>query len=307
MRIFLLIALIIFLFSEPVMANDSAESNVFLPPGTDYENKAAIINRQLKEESFEKNNKIEVNTVYMTLVHYHYMEPDQFGILMKVPNSETGCFDITPIEYEASFIDNNYMDIKIKDYRRTKVKTQNVAYDCDQKSKAITGLVVISASDLQKRGIRQIRFSNGEFRDHYDVTVLPDSIRLKPQSMIGFKAVNLVGPDKDYMVHYFSDKALVAVHVPMAEDHEDIAQKVRNLAYRSALQPVFEQEGLDTSGEGNIFYFKDPTGRALDRLNDEGYAELGSIQVIRPYVGANGKNGIPVALKVFLTRPGTTL
>ena len=295
------------MFSQPVIANDGVESNVFLPPGTDYENKAAILNRILKEESFEKNNKIEVNKVYMSLVHYNYMEPDQFGILMKTPNSETGCFEITPIEYEASFIDNNYMDIKIKDYRRTKVKTQDVTFDCDQKSKVVTGLVVVSASELQKRGIRQIRFSNGEFRDHYDVIFLPDSIRLKPQSMIGFKAEELVGPNKDYMVYYFSDKALVAVHVPMAQDGEDISQKVRNLAYRSALQPVFEQEGLETSGEGNVFYFMDPTGQSLNNLNEDGYVELGSIQVLRPYVGTKGREGIPISLKVFLTRPGTTL
>lgn len=307
MRIFLLIALSLIMFSQPVIANDGVESNVFLPPGTDYENKAAILNQILKQQSFEKNNKIEVNKVLMSLVHYHYMEPDQFGILMKTANSETGCFDVTPIEYEASFIDNNYMDIKIKDYRRTKVKTQDVTFDCDQKSKVITGLVVVSATELQERGIRQIRFSNGEFRDHYDVTFLPDSIRLKPQSMIGFKAEELVGPNKDYMVHYFTDKALVAVHVPMAQDSDNITQKVRNLAYQRALQPVYDQEGIDTSGEGNVFYFKDPTGRSLNNLNEDGYVELGSIEVLRPYVGTKGREGIPISLKVFLTRPGTTL
>ncbi|HPF78056.1 MAG TPA: hypothetical protein PLF01_02080 [Alphaproteobacteria bacterium] len=307
MKKLLLTALALFVFYTPAMAQDDMDDQIFVPPGTTFQNHAADVNRQLKKQSLEKSDKIEVGNIQVSLVHYHYMDPDQFGIMMKLANSSSGCFELSPLEYEASFIDDNYMDIKVKDYRRKVTKTENPTFDCDQKSKVVSALVVVSAKDLEKRGVKQIRFSNGKVQDRYDVTLLPDSVVLVPDSMIAFKAQGLTGPDKNKLVYYFSGKALVAVQVPMADKDEDIAQSVRNLAYRNALQPVFEQEGLDTSGKNNVFYFMDPNGRTLDSLNEDGYAELGTIQVLRPYVGPEGRQGLPVALKVFVTRPGTTL
>ncbi len=305
--LFSLFALTFFVFVPPSSAQDEANNQIFVPPGSLFQNKAAEISRIRKEQSLAKSGKIEINQVQISLVHYHYMDPDQFGIMMKLANQTSGCFDVSPLEYEASFIDDNYMDIKVKNYRRKITKTKNPSFDCDQKSKVVSGLVVISAADLKKKNIRQIRFNNGKVQDYYNVSILPDSIQLKPESMVAFKAQGLIGADKNKLVHYFSGKTLVAVHVPMANEGEDIAQSVRNLAYKSALQPVFEQEGLDTSGKNNVFYFMDPQGRTLDRLNDDGYAELGSIQVPRPYDGPQGRQGLPTALKVFVTRPGTNL
>lgn len=302
----LLIALSFLVFAAPAKAQEM-DSQIFVPPGATFQNNAADVSRILKERSLAKSSKIEIKNVEVSLVHYHYMDPDQFGIMMKLANSVSGCFNLSPMEYEASFIDDYYMDIKVKDFRRTPVKTKDVAYDCDQKSKVVSALVVVSAKDLEKKQIRQIRFSNGNTRDAYNVTIQPDSIQLEPESMAAFKAVGLAGPDKNRLIHYFSGKALVALHVPMANKGEDVAQSVRNLAYKRALQPVFEQEGLDTSGKNGIFYFMDPNGGILDQLNDNGYTELGSIQVLRPYDGPNGRTGLPVALKVFATRPGTTL
>lgn len=307
MKKFLLAILVLLILSPSAMAQEEMGSQIFVPPGSAYNNTAADVNRQLKEQSRSKNDKITVSNVEISLIHHHYMEPDQFGIMMKLANASSGCFELSPLEYEASFIEGNYMDIKVKEYRRKITKTQNPEFDCDRSSKVVSGLVVVSANDLKKRGIREIRFDNGQVKDAYKVTVLEDSIVLEPDSMIAFKAQGLTGPDKNKLVHYFSGETLVAVHVPMAKEGDDIAQSVRNLAYKSALQPVFEQEGLDTSGKENIFYFMDPQGRVLEQLNDSGYAELGSIQVLRPYIGPEGRQGLPTALKVFVTRPGTTL
>lgn len=304
-----IITLAFFVFNTCAIAQnqDNADNQIFVPPGATFQNKAAEVSRILKEKSLAKSNKIEVNKIQISLVHYHYMDPDQFGIMMKLANQSSGCFDLSPLEYEANFIDDNYMDIKVKDYRRKITKTENPSFDCDQKSKVVSGLIVINTEDLKKKHIRQIRFSNGKVRDDYNVKILPDSIQLEPESMVAFKAQGLTGPDKNKLVYYFSGQALVALHVPMAKKGEDIAQSVRNLAYKSALQPVFKQEGIDTSGKNNVFYFIDPQGRTLDRLNEDGYAEMGSIQVLRPYDGPNGRQGIPTSLRVFVTRPETTL
>lgn len=306
MRFFILTIYALLLFIPSAMAEDVMEDQIFIAPGTLYENKGHSIRKRLRKESLERASKIDIKTVEVSLVHHHYMEPDQFGIMLKVPRVVSGCFDISPMEYEVSFINGNFMDIHVKEFRRTPVKTKNVEYDCDLQNKAVTGLIILSAEELKKREVRQIRFSNGETRDNYNIKILPDSIQLKPESMVAFKA-KLQGPDKDKLVHYFSGKTLVALHVPMAHENEDIAQAVRDLAYKSALTPVFEKEGLDTSGKGHTFYFMDPHGRALDLLNKDGYAEFGYIHIVRPYDGTQGRSGIAVPLKVFVSRPGTTL
>lgn len=306
MRYFILLTLIL-MIAQPAFAEKATESQIFIPPGTPGEiNNAEQITRFLKEQSLERAQKFEVKTAEVTLVHHHYMEPDQFGIMLKVPNTLSGCFDISPMEYEVKFINDMYMDIEVKAFRRKPSNVKNVAYDCDLKTKAISGLIVLNAKDLEKRGVKEIRFSNGNTRDVYNVIYQPDSIVFKPESMIAFKA-NLVGPEKDKLVHYYSGKTLVALHVPMANADDNVAQRVRDLAYKNALTPVFEKDGLDTSGKDNVYYFMDPHGRALDMLNDDGYAEFGTVQVVRPYDGAQGRHGVAVPLQVFVTRPGTTL
>ncbi|MCI5060614.1 MAG: hypothetical protein MRY79_06035 [Alphaproteobacteria bacterium] len=306
MKHFIFTLLIILMLPGSATAQPE-ESQVFVEPGSLYQNRAEIISRRQKEESLKKAKKIEIDQVELSLVHYSYMEPDQFGIMMKTANSESGCFEVSPIEYEANFIDKNYMDIKVKSYRRKPVKVENVAFDCDQKSKIVSGLLVLSAKDLAERKIRKLRFSNGRFRDEYQVSVLEDSVHLKPESMVAFKAVGLTGPEKNKLIHYFSGKGIVALHVPMAKPDDNVAGAVRDIAYRYALNPIFEQDGLDTSGEDNIFYFMDPDGKILSMIGEEGYTEFGEIHIPRPYVGPQGRSQIPVPLRVFATRPGTTL
>src|SRR5688572_11778756 len=112
MKKLVLIILALFALATPCLAEEDTDNQIFVPPGTSYTNEAADVSRQLREQSLAKTKKIEVNKVDVSLVHYHYMDADQFGIMMKMPNAVTGCFDVSPLEYEARFIDNNYMEIK---------------------------------------------------------------------------------------------------------------------------------------------------------------------------------------------------
>lgn len=299
----LILTLILTILSAPAFA----ESQIFLIPSTDYDNKGAKVSQFLKNQSLKKADTIPVGDVYVSIVHPDFLEPNQFGLMFKKANSETGCFEYSPIEYEASYIENFYMDINLKHYRRTVKETQNPEFDCNQKSKIISAMIVLNADDLANKKVRQLRLSNGNVRDAYDVLVTDNSVRLTPQSMVAFKAVGLMGADKSYIEHRFTDTSLVTLQVPMAKDGEDVAQAVRDLAYRRALQPVIEREGLDTSGTNNVFYFTDPNGTTLEQIGEDGYMEFGTINVSRPYDGPNGRVGMPTPLKVFLTRPNVTL
>lgn len=287
--------------------NDKIESQIFVTPGSTYEATASNKIRALKEASLPPSKKIEVNNVTVSLVHYHYMEPDQFGLLLKVPNVTNGCFEVSPLEYEVSFVADTYMDVKIKNFRRKLQKTQNVQFDCKQRNQAVTGLIVLNAKDLKKRGVKEIRFDNGEIRDVYNISYKEDSIVLKPESMVAFKATGLSGPDENRLTYFYSAENLVALHVPMALETDDVRMKVNQLAYKNSLMPVFEQEGLDTDGTNHVYYFMDPRGKTISMLNEDGYMELGAIRIPRPLIGQGGQSFIPISLKVFATRPETTL
>lgn len=310
---YLLLLLTCLSVSMPALAQDEdeIESQIFVEPGSSYSPTASNTIRELKKASLPPSKKIEVNAVNVSLVHYNYMEADQFGLLLKVPNVTSGCFEVSPLEYEVNFVADTYMDVKIKSFRRELKKTQNVAFDCNQKNQAVTGLVVLNAKDLKERGVKEIRFDNGQIRDVYEISYKEDSIVLKPTSMIAFKATGLSGPDKNRLVYFYSDENLIALHVPMALETDNVTQQVRDLAYKNSLIPVFKQEGLDTDGPlgggGHVYYFTDPRGKTLSMLNEDGYMEFGAIRIPRPFIGQDGKSFIPISLKVFATRPETTL
>ena len=91
MRYFILASFLIIALSFPATAEDKFDNQIFIPPGTDQSiNNASLITRILKEQSLEKAQKYEVDEAEVTLVHFHYMEPDQFGIMLKVPNTLSG-------------------------------------------------------------------------------------------------------------------------------------------------------------------------------------------------------------------------
>lgn len=289
------------------MAQDPAESHIFMMPGTDFENHGENVREYLKRKSFETTDRMPVGVIYTSIVHPEFLEPHQFGLLFQKANSETGCFNYTPIQYEASYIEHYYMDINLKYYRRGRTDTQDPTFDCDQKSKVVSGMIVLNAKELADKKIRQIRLGNGNVRDPYDVTVTADRVRLTPQSMIAFKAVGLTGPDKRYLEYHFADKTLLTLQVPMAQNSEDITDAIHALGKQQSLVPVIERDGLDTSGENKVFYFTDPNGTTLDQMGENGYVEFGAITVTRPYDTAQGRVGTPVTLKVFATKPDVRL
>lgn len=308
----LLATLAIFLplmLSLPAFAqsDDNIESQIFVPPGSTYEATASSTIQTIKEASLPPKQSIEVNNVIISLVHYSYMEPDQFGLLMRAPDVTNGCFKDSPLEYEVNFVAESYMSVKIKSFRRTIKKTQNPQFDCDQKSQSVTGLIVLNANDLKKRGIKEIRFDNGSVRDIYAISYKKNSITLKPESMVAFVATGLTGPDEDRLAYFYSDKNIVALQVPMAIESDDLTNTVRTLAARRSLVPILNHEGLDTSGKDHIYYFTDARGNSLKNLNEDGYAEIGTIRTTRPFIGQGGVSGAPVPLRVFITRPETKL
>ncbi len=304
MKKFALLLILSFYVTLPVQAQ---EQQTFVPTGINWDNTAARTSRVLQQRSLSSSNAIPAGIVNVSIVHPDYLDPNQFGLLISKANSITDCHDYSSLEYQAKYIENYYMDIDVSHYRRTLNETQNPEFDCDKKSKIISGLIILSADELKRKNVRQIRFSNGNARDTYNVSVTQNAVRLTPESMIAFKAQNLQGPDKTYIQYNFVDKSLLTLQVPMAEKGEDITQAVRNLASKSALQPVLDRAGLDTSGTNNVFYFTDPNNRAAERIGADGYAEFGTINVMRPHDGPNGRTAMPTPLKVFLTRPNVTL
>jgi hypothetical protein len=258
----------------------------------------------LAQASKFQNGFIKPNQIFLSLIHYDYMDKDQFGILMKLKDNISGCFDISSLQYEAKFIEPYYMDIKVEDFRRTAIKPGKA---CDLKTQNVSSLIVLNKRDLQQRQIRQIRFSNGSANDFYDLKIYAKSIEFYPRSMIVFKGTNMVGAKKNRMVLNFMDNNILALKVPMAQDGEEIELQLRNLAYKTGMRPIFDMDGLDTSGEDNIFYFTDETGDNLKNLGNDHYIELGEIEVKRPYQGANGLTLTPVALKVFAMRPNKNI
>ncbi len=284
-------------------SSSGGESQIFIPKGTNWRNDAEAITRYLNQQSkTHSSNKQSIKKVDLSIVHPDYLDPEQFGLLMKVANSESGCFDYSPIEYESKYVGNYYLDIKLNNYRKTLKDVKNPHYECNQGNQVVSGMIVLNANDLREKGVQQIRFSNGNSRDAYNISYIENGIRFAPKSMVAFKATDLVAPDYNYIEYKYADKTLVTLQVPMALPSDDVAQAVRNLAYKYALTPAAQ-----TTSQGNIFYFKDESGNLMDRLSEDGFTEFGQVEILRPYVTQHGRVGTPVSLKVFLAKPSVTL
>lgn len=322
MRLLILLICTI-IFPSPVLAqgnqtylppgtNYSSQSSeggqTFLPPGTNYSNDAALIDRINRKSTNIKDPDIQkVTEVLLEFVREDYMEDKQFGIRMKIPENMTGCFEFSPLEYEASFIESTYMDIKVKNFRRKPIDTKNASYDCDKRNKAVSTMVITSADELERRRIQKIRFSNGQKTDYYQVRLYDDYIQLIPESMVIFKFPNISKGAEPKVTHHFrGEDVIIALHVPMAKENDNISDAVRQMAYKQALIPVSSVDGIRISSP-NVFLFKDSNGSFLDGLNKDGYKEVGTIQVMRPYLSDRGLARTPVDLKVFATKPTTRL
>ncbi len=299
---FILFTLSFVLLSAGVVK--AQESQIFVDPNSFYYQHPGKQIENLNQQSLPQIKETTLNHIEIAIIHPSYMEPDQFGIRMRAVYLPMGCYQPSQIEYEAKFIEGYYMDVEVKGLRRERIKTQHPTYECDQSQQTVENTIVLNVADIKQKGLKEIRFTNGQARDIYKVTITDNKVILQPQSMLVFKAQGLMGPNNNQLFYDYSGTPVVALHVPMAENHESVANAVRQLASQNALIPTREYDGPDNR---NVFYFTDPNGRLMAKLGDQNHIELGEIKVLRPYDGPKGQQGLPIPLKVFITRPGTTL
>ncbi len=298
--------LMIALLSVPAMAQDGTpEMQTFDPTGSGA-NKTGEYIRDLQARSQVDKGFIKPQTVHVSIVHEPYMDGDQFGLQMAVPDVESGCYKLTPLEYEANFIDPYFLDIKVKRYRRIAPEGASSATQCDRQNKMSTAMMVLSKADLLSRGTKEIRFSTEAAIDTYKINLSDASLELVPQSMVVFKPSQFGGELKDRIVYNFTGDNVVALHVPMAQAGDEIGNELLKFAGMNALSPTGNTPGRSGTG-APILYFHDQSGGIQSQIGPDGYGEVGTITVARPYDGANGRVWTPVTLSVFATRPGTQL
>lgn len=304
MRFLLIIACLLVTFTPAVNAQE-IDSQTFTA-GSTFRNENVEAIRRAQQQSMKSKGFIKPNVLEVSLVRYDYMEDDQFGILMVAPDVVSGCWDLSPIEYESTFIDPYYFDVKVKHYQRTPIEVDNIS-ECPAGNKMATGLIVLSKSDLEKRQIRQIRFSAGGVADYYDIRTTDKMLQLRPQSMVVFKAKGLTGPQEDRIEIGFGNGGKIALQVPMARKGDKLKDALENLALMHALTPDPEMPMSYGTGGSQTFYFIDDNGHIADSIGEDGYSEFGTINVARPYDGENGRTLTAVPLQVYVTRPGTKL
>lgn len=294
-----LTAAILIALSLPAFAQ---ESQTFDPMGSG--NVAADQIRAQQERSLGDKGFIKPQEVLVSITHPDYMDEDQFALQMAVPDVVSGCYAVTPLEYEANFVDPYFLDIKVKHFRRSAPEGVAAA-SCDRKNQRSTATMPLSRSDIQSRGTKEIRFTTDAGRDIYDIIWDGQRLELKPQSMIVFKPENMSGALKDRISYTFTGSSVIALQVPMAQPGEDISQQLTQFAQARALSPA---EGGDVGSNGNrIYFFTDNGGHIGSEIGPEGYAEIGKIVVPRPYDAPDGRKMVGRELSVFVTRPGTQL
>ncbi|MEM7618333.1 MAG: hypothetical protein AAF244_03005 [Pseudomonadota bacterium] len=276
------------------------ESQTFISPGNIWINEAEETIKLQEAQQLRKEGGVVPQKIELSIVKHDYMEPGQFGIQMKTPETVTGCFEISPISYETKYVADLFMDVNVKSYTVKPIQTHNVSYDCGQGYKTATALMVLNIDDLKSRGTKQIRFTNGQARDNYNIIYGEGDITFQPETMIAFKT--------DGLLRYsMGGGNIVALQVPMAKNGDIIDAEVRALASKLALTPVTDMKAFDLEKRKNVFYYIDENGRFIDSINTQGYATAGEIPVARPYMNENGIENTPVPLKVFVTKHNHTL
>lgn len=301
----ILLALSLIALSLPAFAQDTdlPEIQTYDPTYSGRVNQTANQIRQMKAQSLSDKGFIKPSVVQVSIVHPDYMDDDQFGLQMAVPDVVSGCYELTPLEYEANFVDPYFLDIKVKKYRR--VPPEGNVTDCGRQNKQSTGLMVLSRKDLEKRGTKEIRFSTESAIDTYKIIWSGSRVELVPQSMVVFKAQNMGGSLKDRISYEFKNQTMVALQVPMAEPGDDVTPRIMQFASLRALSPAGDPE-MSPNGK-RIYYFYDNGGHIAGEIGPDGYGEIGRITVGRPMDGAGGRRMVAKELSVFVTRPGTEL
>jgi len=268
------------------------DSQIFVSPAFNYNNSAATSAAQQAQRSLTAEGRERPSVINVSLVHLDYMEEHQFGLKMTVTDIPAGCAKISPLEYEASFIDNNYMDVEVKGFNRTTILQSADGSGCPVKRIFPSALIVLDVNDLKSREIRQIRFTDGNAYDDYNIIYEENGLSLNPDSMTVFKSA---GGSLNYD---FNLSSMVSLQVPMATAEDDLDNAVRNLAAKHALMPT----SSEMRGNKKIYHFLDENGRTTSMLNENGFAELGNVTAPRPFSGQNGIENRAIPLKVFVTR-----
>ncbi len=305
MKFYVLTALLS-LMTLAMPAQAQTESQTYDPTHATSEDKATAMRQQL-EKTLGDKGYITPSEVEISIVHEAYMEPNQFGIQMLVPDMVSGCFKISPLEYESNFLGQT-LDVKVKRYRRTPPDNAADGQNCSPQNKMASAIMVFDKDDFKTRDITEIRFATDAGRDSYKVVMTDETLTLIPQSMTAFKSKNLGGELKDRLVYYFSGANTIAIHVPMANPGEDINSEILSFATARMLTPVQDGATMSLSEDRKAtYYFEDESGRFASMIGPEGYAEIGTITVMRPFDGPEGRTETPVELRVFVTKPGTSL
>lgn len=294
----------------PAFAQDDTlpEPMIYDPNHSGWVNQTAQGIRDAQRASLADKGFIRPDMVQIAIIHKPYMEDNQFGIQMAVPDMISGCFTLTPLEYEAKFTEPHYLDIKVKQYRRVAPEGSTATRKCDQQNKMSTALMVLDKDDLKEKGTQEIRFTTDAGADDYRLVLGEDHLELIPRSMMIFKAQNLAGPLKDRIMHSFTNDKMIALQVPMANPGEDLSYAIEAFARTRALTPANPDAPATWTGNGMAtYYFYDDNGHIIDQIGENGYAEIGQIAINRPYDGPEGRTKTPVPLSVFVTRPGTQL
>lgn len=282
-------------------ARDMPENQI-IDHGTGYVNTTAAIYRAMQQRSQIEKGYQEPQRIDVSLVHEKYMEPGQFGLRLTVPEVMSGCWEVSPLEHEAKFVEPYYLDIRVKRYKRTLTETRHPQYECPKGNKVATTTVLLNRRDLEEKEIKKIRFKSAVFGDTYEIVYRENSLELVPESMVAFKARNLGGPDKDRLVMDFDRVGALALHVPLAEYGEDVGSQVRRIAYAYDLIPLDDPPPSRMyRGLGQTFHFADAGSGLPEKIKRRGYYELGMVRVERPYDSPRGRTHIPVDLRVFVT------
>ncbi|PZO83332.1 MAG: hypothetical protein DI626_09145, partial [Micavibrio aeruginosavorus] len=256
----------------PAQDADLPEMQTYDPTYMGKSNETADKIRTMQKQSLSDKGFIKPKTVQIDIVEMPYMEDGQFGLRMSVPDVVSGCYTLTPLEYEAKFVDPYYLDIKVKRYRRIAPEGAAATAKCEEGNKMSTAMMVLDRKDLLQRGTKEIRFSNDAVTDTYKLNVSDTDVELIPRSMLVFKATNLSGPLKDRIVHGFSGSDIVALQVPMAQNGDDLSYEVIRFASSRALSPVGNGEAAATGNGRAIYYFHDNGGTIRSLLGDQQYA-----------------------------------
>lgn len=305
MRFPVLTALLVLLAFAP-SANAQTESQIYDPTHKTSAETAEKVRREL-EKTLGDKGFVTPKEVEISVVQEPYMEAGQFGIQMLVPEMVSGCDKISALEYESNFI-ANVLEVKVKRYRRIAPDSAAEAQNCSPQNKMASAIMVLDQDDLKSKDITEIRFVTDAGRDSYKVIMTDQTLELIPQSMTAFKAKNLGGDLKDRIIHHFSGSNTIALHVPMANPGEDLTSEILSFATTRALTPVQTGTTMALSEDRKAtYFFDDSSGRFSAMIGPEGYAEIGTISVMRPYDGPDGRTETPVELRVFVTKPGTTL